>query len=153
MSQDLIKRADELRSRFKVLESVKNSGYHDEDRDHVRTDRHIAPQKNGFPPASQHLVMFTDYIEENVHFAGRDAEKVMACLKEWESENKGLDFFSATGTDKKLIIRIIPRLKVVDGVLTIRLSEWNDVLSVLVAKKVGLQGRAYIDDGSPMPGE
>jgi hypothetical protein len=88
MSKQLAERADAIRARFKELEGKPGSGYHDGDRHYVRIDlvehpanRFVAPQKNGLPPASKHLVAFFDHDEETVTFVGDDAKKALDVVK------------------------------------------------------------------------
>lgn len=139
----LVTRADAVRARFKVLESVPGSGWHDNDRDHGRTSQLVAPQHNGFPRASEFLVCFTDPDEEQVHFAGADAEKAIAVFQHWLTANKRLDLTNCTGQERKLFLKLIPKLKIVNGLLSIWLSDWNDLHYVLEEARVGLHGLPF----------
>lgn len=148
MSQELLKRADEIRAKNKVLEGVKGSGFHDDDRNVARPEMFAAPQRNGLPRIGDHLVPFFDYDNmEQVIFVGPDAEKAMAALKTWYDRPKG-DVVSLPGTDRKLMLKVIPRLKLetVDGLprLTIWLCDWNDVLQALYAEGIGLSGAPLV---------
>lgn len=153
---DLTARADDLRACFKRLEGIRGTGYHDEDRDLTQQHlgphaRKVAPQANGLSRCSEQPVAFTDFEEEQVFFAGEDADKVMALLTEFHAKYKSMDMTNAPGTIRKLILKIIPKLKVNDGLLMIWLCDWNDVLWLLENSKVGILGRAFVEDDSPMP--
>ncbi len=153
MHEELVSRSDALKQRFAVLRTIRGSGHHDEDRNPAKPERFLAPQKNGLPPASDHIVCFRDDLNERMVFVGQDAKAVFGALQEWYDANRHINLSSATGTHRKLFLDIIPRLTMKDGVVEIRHSVWNDVLSVLDEAKVGLQCRAIVEDGSPMPGE
>jgi hypothetical protein len=151
MSKQLAERADAIRARFKELEAKPGSGYHDADRHYVRIDlvehpanRFVAPQKNGLPPASKHLVAFFDHQEETVTFAGDDAGKALAAIGAWSARFEGVNPHDLPGTQRKLLTKIIPRLKVTEAdgsrALVIRMGDWNDVHFALEAEMVGIQG-------------
>ncbi len=145
MSADLVKRANAVRAEFKKLESVAGSGYHDNDRNPARNDLFLAPQKNGLPRASESLVAFFDHDDmETVEFVGPDAQKADAALKNWLQKNSKGDPSNRPGTERKLILRTLPRLKLeqVDGQprLSIWLTDWNDVLYALQAEGVAVAG-------------
>jgi hypothetical protein len=142
VSQELLQRADAIRARNKVLESVPGSGYHDNDKDHL--GRFCAPQRKGLPLISNHIVPF--YGERDVQFVGFDAERAMAALETWYDKHKTTDaavFASYTGTDRKLLT-VIPKLAVreVDGLprLILWKDEWNDFLHALYSQGIGLSG-------------
>ncbi len=142
MSQELLQRANAIRARNKVLESVPGSGYHDNDKDHL--GRVCAPQLRGLPLISDHIVPF--YGTREVHFVGPDAERAMAAFRTWYDRHKTTDaavFSSYTGTDRKLLT-VIPKLAVheVDGLprLTLWKDEWNDFLHALYSQGIGLSG-------------
>lgn len=142
---ELVRRANAIRERAKLLESVKGSGFHDEDRNPARTDLYLAPQKNGLPRCSEHVVFFSDFAGEEVLFAGTDADRAGKALAEWERKARKLDPLSLTGTERKLLTRILPRLRAVLAddsvpVLCVRLDTWNDVLHALYAEGLGLSG-------------
>lgn len=143
MSEELSKRADALRARFKVLEGVPGSGYHDGDRNQARNDLYLAPQKNGLSKASEHLVCFTDQDEEMVYFAGSDADKAWELVTAWYNAVKSTDLSNAPGTVRKLALRTVPRLSVKDGILAVKLCDWNDVHWILEEAKVGLHGQPF----------
>jgi len=151
MSAKLVERADAVRTKAKVLESVKGSGYHDDDRNVVRPDLFAAPQRNGLPRLSEHVVYFTDRFDEWVLFAGSDAERVAAALNAWAKRAEKLDPATLTGTERKLVTRIVPSLfggatagglANDDGVpvLRVRRDYWNDVLHALYAEGLGVSG-------------
>lgn len=145
MSAELVRRADAIREQAKLLESVPGSGLHDSDRNPARSDLFLAPQKNGLPRKSEHLVFFTDSPGEEIVFAGTDAERAAAALRAWAKKIAKLDPVSLTGTERKLLTRIVPRLATTtagDGVplLRVRLDQWNDVLFALYAEGAGLSG-------------
>ncbi len=141
----LVGRANAIRARAKVLEGVKGSGFHDDDRNPARTDLYLAPQRNGLPRCSEHVVFFSDSAGEEVLFAGADADRAGTALAEWERKARKLDPLALTGTERKLLTRILPRLKreiAADSVpvLRVRLDTWNDVLHALYAEGLGLSG-------------
>jgi hypothetical protein len=153
MSRELLIRAEAIKARNQVLESVPGSGYHDNDRDHrslLRAPhrRHLpGGQRPGTEPLariSDHLVPF--YSERSIEFAGPCAERAFAALQSWYEAHRTSDaaaFSSYTGTDRKLLIEI-PKLAVksVDGLpsLTIWRDTWNDVLHALYSQGIGLSG-------------
>jgi hypothetical protein len=170
MSKKLVKRADDLRAKYKSLEVVKGSGYHDDDRNPTRPELFLSPQRAGYragdpPPAawpprmSEHLVGFYDHHDfEQVHFAGPDADKALAALKAFhakieakmkEAERTGQDAYaSLTGTERKLR-HLIPRLAIEteDGVkvLSLWLSDWNDHLHALQSENIGVTGLPLVE--------
>lgn len=144
MSADLIARANAVRTQARVLEGVPGSGYHDNDRNPARPDLFLAPQRNGLPRASDHVVFFTDFPSEEVVFAGPDATRALAALRAWEAKAKKRDPLTLTGTDRKLLARILPKLALDESadpvMLYVRLDAWNDVLAAIYAESVGLSG-------------
>lgn len=154
MWAELVKRADAIRQQAKGLEAVKGSGLHDDDRDPVNPGRFAAPQKNGFPRQSEHVVAFFDHgSREEVHFAGPDAEKVMETLTAWRGKPRGEPSL-LPGTERKLYFRIIPSLAIVIGSkdqtprVTIPLRDWNDVLFALQDSGLGVSGAPVVHDGT-----
>ena len=137
MGGDLFRRAEAIRDRSRLLESVRGSGYHDEDRDW--RGQPIAPQRNGLPRISQHLVSF--FGEYDVVFAAADARQALAALQSWNAANAPKDPYQPglSGTHRRLL-RLIPRLSLRDDLLRLRLDEWNDYLFALYEMGVGLSG-------------
>ena len=154
MSAELVKRADALRADFASKESQKGSGYHDDDaRTRGETVRFIAPQKqpNDYNPDKLHpkmstaVVHFTDHTDDEVQvFAGGDAEKVFSAARSWAADTQGRPFQSLTGTERTLLFRIVPRLKIdASGsvpVLRVRMSDWNDVVFLLRYQNIAIAG-------------
>jgi hypothetical protein len=145
MSKTLAERANEIRTKFTTLESIKGTGYHDDDRDQLNPSRFLAPQKNGMTKASESLVPFFDHRDdETVQFAGEDADKALSALKTWQDRYAKSDVTTLPGTQRKLLLKIIPKLAVTkiegEARLTIKLSEWNDVLFALQAEGISLSG-------------
>lgn len=144
MSKKLSERADEIRAKFKTLESIKGTGYHDDDRDQLNPARFVAPQKNGMTKASESLVPFFDYDDETVLFAGSDADRAAAAMKAWQAKYAKADMTSLPGTERKLLLKIVPKLSLKtegnEPRLAIKLSDWNDVLFALHAEGVSLSG-------------
>lgn len=144
--QEMLARVKQIRERALVLESVPNSGYHDEDRNPARPEKYLAPQRNGWPRLSENLVNF--YAEYDIIFVGPDAEKALAALYEWCDLNKNRDPWelSQNGTEAKMV-RMIPKLKLSKNdcvpVLSLRRELWNDFLYVLHKMKVGLTGTPF----------
>lgn len=143
MLDTLSARANALRDRYKVLEGVPGSGYHDNDRNLARTDLFLAPQKNGLQKCSEQLVFFTDFDDEIVYFVGDDADKAMDLIQKWFESAKKEDIASAPGTTRKLFLKTVPKLSVKDGVLAIWLCDWNDVASIFEEAKVGFMGLPF----------
>lgn len=144
MTEGLVKRADAIRARNKLMETIPGSGMHDKDAG--------SPQNSGLSRGGEHVVPFFDYDDgECVHFAGQDAMKVMDALGAWLAKPKG-DISSLPGTDRKLVLRIIPRLgkDSLDNPywMCVPLNVWNDVLYALHAEGVGLTGAPFVDDGT-----
>lgn len=138
---DLIRRADAIRAKARLLESIPGSGLHDNDRNPARPDLFLAPQRNGLPKQSEHLVFFADYLGEEFVFAGRDADLCAAVLADWRAKAAKLDPLTLTGTERKLLARILPRLAPLpDGTLRVRTDWWNDVLFALYAEGAGVSG-------------
>lgn len=140
MYQELLKRAEELRSRNRLQETVRGSGYHDEDRDH--RGQYLAPQRNGLPRVSEHLIAF--YGEYDVLFLGGDAGDAFNRLQAWALKHKeDLYDVNCPGSYRKLL-KIIPKQKLEerDGVpvLSLRLLEWNDFLLALYEMGLGISG-------------
>lgn len=152
MSKELIARADAVRAKHKLLESMPGTGFHDNDRNPSRPEVFAAPHKNGLPRASEHLVPFFDHHDDEVvHFVGDDADKATSALNSWLKKNHKADVSSMPGTERKLVLKIIPRLLAsvrTPGLLTIRLSDWNDVLHALYAEGIGLSGLSVDPDQS-----
>lgn len=148
MSAALKKRADDLRASYKQLEAVRGSGYHDDDKNPANPTLHLAPQRNGLPRMSEHVVAFFDHDgDETVEFVGDDAKRAHDALQQWLARNKKGDPTNKPGTERKLIQRLIPRLSVetVDGLprLSVWLCDWNDVLFALQAEGVGVAGLPF----------
>lgn len=141
----LVERANAIRAKAKLLESVKGSGLHDDDRNPARSDLYLAPQRNGLPRQSEHVVFFSDFPGEEVIFAGEDAKRAAAALAAWRAKTEKIDPMQLTGSERKLLVRILPRLVLAPGeggipLLRVRLDTWNDVLMALYAEGVGLSG-------------
>lgn len=156
-SATLVKRADECRAHYKKLEETKGNYFHPETRllvPHLppAACSFTAPQKNGLPECSKSLVYFVDHEDEIVWFAGQDAEKALAAIQKWYDDNKGRDLTNATGIDRARI-KLIPKLKITDGVLGIWLSDWNDLNGLIdfEGANLGLLGRPFVEDGSGFP--
>lgn len=141
MSDELIARAEAVRARYRVLESCPGSGYHDDDRNVARPERFQAPQRNGLPRASDHLVAFFDHAGEEVLFAGPDATRAWDALQAWFWKARQQDPLNLSGTERKLLGRIVPRLQLHDGLLAVRLDQWNDVLAALHSEGMGISGQ------------
>lgn len=138
---DLISRANAIRERARTLEAVPGSGLHDTDRNPTRPEMFAAPQKNGLPRQSEHLVFFLDLAGEEMLFAGPDADRALTALKAWEVRTKRQDPLTLTGTERKLLARVLPRLApAADGTLRVRADSWNDVLHALYAEGLGVSG-------------
>jgi hypothetical protein len=142
---NLFERAEAIRARYKVLESVPGSGFHDADLDH--RGQPIAPQKRGLPAHSGHLVMFDD--EYEFVFAGADALMAKAELDAWYEAHASTDVNALnqlTGTQRKLL-STIPKQKIQtrDGetVLAVNKSVWNEILEALYDQGVGVSGAPY----------
>lgn len=149
MPSDLAARADALRAKYKTLESVRGSGHHDDDRNPTQPHLFLAPQRNGLPRASEHVVGFFDYADETVTFPPADAGRVLAVLAAWVKKAAKADLASLPGTERKLVLTITPRLAAgADGRLVVRLSVWNDVLYALQAEGMGVSGAPIEPDGT-----
>lgn len=143
MSQELVRRAEALRTRGKILQTIPGSGFHDSDRG--------SPQREGLSRAGEHLVPF--WGEWDVVFAGDDAAKALAALQAHHVKLQGLDPIILTGTERKLL-RAVPKQKLTkaeDGtdLLVLRLAEWNDFLEALYAQGAGLTGATLEPNGTP----
>lgn len=160
-TQDLLARAAKIKERNKLLESVPGSGYHDNDRDF--RGRYMAPHKQhlpggmneGYPPLPRigdHLVAF--YGRRDVLFVGEDAERALAAIRGYarqylERVEADPQYIAAlTGTQRKLCYDILPRLAIVDGVLEVWLTDWNDVLHAFDDQVIGTSGAPLKPDGS-----
>jgi hypothetical protein len=153
----LIARADKIKARNVILESVKGSGYHDDDRDF--RGQFCSPQKRHLPggqdygalplpPISQHCVPFYD--RRQVVFVGDCAERVLAALRQWHADHITADIsrlMSYTGTEQKLLT-VIPELTVEDGRLAVWRDTWNDVHYALEQRGIGFTGAPLIPDGT-----
>lgn len=159
MSAELAARAEALRAQYKNYESVPGSAYHDDTRNPSRPDLYLAPHRNKdargnyLPRVSDHLVAFYDHDDrEEVHFAGPDATRALDALQAYHAALAKRSAAPATGTDLRLLLRIVPRLKLEDvqGTprLTVRLGDWNDVLHALGVQGLGVSGAPLVPDGT-----
>jgi hypothetical protein len=157
MSKAFLDRRDKLIARHKVLESVKGSGYHDDDKFEGKL---CAPQsihlpggpKVGQPPLpriSDHVVAF--YADRTVAFVGADVVKVQDAFKSWldrHAPTNPAQIADLTGTDKKLLVEI-PKVAATEneGVATLVLwrDVFNDFVTALYAEGVGLSGLSAAD--------
>lgn len=154
MSAELVARADAHRAKMKVREETPGSSYHDNDRDPTQPARFVAPQKNGVARSSEAVVAFDDAEGEEVVFAGGDAGRVLAALAGWKKSMGSVDPVTLPGTERKLVLTIIPRLAAADDAgtprLAVRRSWWNDVLFALQARGMNVAGAPLVPhEGSP----
>ena len=142
------KRADEVKARNRLLETVPGSGYHDADKDahgklcapHMR---HLpggcSEGQRPLPRISDHAVAFHD--KRDVRFFGADAIKARDALYGYYQELKNLPphlLLTLTGTDRKLLVEIPGSMDFQDDVLTLPLDTWNDFLHVFDTHGVGV---------------
>ena len=154
---DLIKRANEFRAKYRALEKQRGSGYHDEDRNPANPSLYGSPQRNGSPVGSDpppegwaprmsdRLVAFFDHDgAETVTLVGDDATRAHSVLQAWLKKNGKGDPSNLPGTQRKLILRLLPQLALTqtDGHprLTVWLCDWNDVLHALQAENADVAG-------------
>jgi hypothetical protein len=147
----LAERAEAIKARNRLLESVPGSGYHPTDTDfrgQLRAPqcRHLPngqePGSHPVPPISEHIVPFYDFDNHAVYFAGECAERAYAALQSYYEKWRTIDmaqFMMYTGTRRKLLA-LIPKFKVRDGLLAVHLTDWNDILSALYDEGIGLSG-------------
>ncbi len=148
MSKELLQRANDLKARNKKLEETPRSGFHDGDVDeanpHVdpRLRRKLAPQHNGLPPISEHVVPIYDV--RDVHFVGDDAKRVYDAIKAHAVKLSNRSAATLDGTQRKLLYELADKMKLTDvddvSRLTLWLQDWNDYLVALYAEGVGLSG-------------
>lgn len=131
--------AEEVRARNRLLATIPGSGHHPSDVDWRGRPR--APQLNGLPAAADHVLHFHD--DERHVFIDRDADRVLDALREYHrqlaahvNDNAAADL---TGTQRNLY-KLIPRLKVRDGVLELPAGRWNDYLEAIYQMGIGLTG-------------
>ena len=118
---DLSERAEAIRARNRILESVPGSGFHDNDRDaHNRLAaphrRHevggMAEGSAPLPRISEHLVAFMG--RRTATFAGADAERALEGLRGYVRGLDGMRHRDLTGTQQKLLDEV-PPLEIEDG--------------------------------------
>lgn len=149
MSKELWRRAEAHKVKALELEAQEGSGYHDHDRNKRLTDRFLAPQRNGLPKLSDHLVFFTD--RRDHHFVAAHAEAALKALKAYHAKISACELDALTGTQRRLL-RLIPKLAIetVDEMprLTLELTDWNAYVEALYEEGVGLSGAPMIPDGT-----
>ncbi len=93
-----------------------------------------------------------DHNARQVVFAGDCATKAMDALKAYADKHKvRLDQFMKTGNNpltgqEVKLVRTIPRLVIVNDLLTIWLDQWNDILHALYEQGIGITGAPYAAD-------
>lgn len=154
MMPTLDERAESVRARNRVLESVPGSGFHDNDRDvHGKLAaphmRHMPGGMNDgslpLPRISEHVVAFMD--ERDIHFSGPDASRVLDALTAFRAKLATRRIVDLEGTEAKMM-DVIPRLAIKDGVLSVWREDWNDILFSLDAQQVGVSCAPFIPDGT-----
>lgn len=143
-----IKRADEVRTRNKVLESVPGSGFHDNDRD--AHNRLCAPQTRhlpggcaeGQPPLrriSMNVVAFVDDKGRKIRFFGNDAIQVKQAIDDYLADLALRSPMSYTGTERKLTAEAIHVVvNPLTGELEIWMDTWNDFLHIFDSCSLGV---------------
>jgi hypothetical protein len=140
----LAERAEAVRARNKILESVPGSGFHDNDRD--AHNRLAAPHMQhlpggmaeGQPPLpriSTNLVAFDD--RRQFILAGEDAVKALAALQTYHERIAQIRINLLTGSQAKLREEI-PCLEIEDGKLVLWRDTWNDYLHAFDEQGVGI---------------
>jgi hypothetical protein len=152
---DLLKRAEAHKAHNRKLEQTPGSGHHDRDTDPTNRARLIAPQHNGLPPVSAHLIAYFDHeYDEAVYMVGPDAPAALDALQVWCKKNTPKNVHDPMPGTHRKILKHVPRLQVEtrDGVPVLKmwLSEWNDFLYALEAMGLGVTGAPFEkDDTTP----
>lgn len=150
MSKDLLRRCEAHKAQNKETENTKGTGFHNQDTDPTNRSRLLAPQHNGLPALSEHLIFY--HCDEDIRFVGPDATAAMGALQKWFNFNKDRKPFEMTGTEQKLVYSYIPKLRLqdVDGVATLVINRgwWNDILHVLYLERLGVCGAPLEHDGT-----
>lgn len=143
-----IDRANEVRSRNKILESVPGSGFHDNDRD--AHNRLCSPQSRhlpggcaeGQPPLhriSLNVVAFVDERGRKIRFFGDDAIRVKEAIDDYMAALASRSPMTYTGTERKLsaeAIHVVVNPQT--GELEIWMDTWNDFLHVFDSRFLGV---------------
>ena len=140
----LAERAEQLRVRNRILESVPGSGYHDNDRDaHNRLAaphmQHLpggmAEGQRPLPRISARLVAFDD--RRHFTLVGDDAVKAIAALHAYHARIATIRIADLKGTEIKLLEEI-PQLAIEDDQLVLWRDTWNDYLHAFDEQGVGI---------------
>jgi len=140
----LLKRADETRTRNRVLETIPGSGHHDNDRDWRGTPN--SPQARGLPRVSEHIIVFIS--PDEYVFVGIDAERADEALQKYHANLTAVItsadvLIDLPGTDRKLF-KVLPKRRASKAgetsLLVIPATLWNDILVALYEMKIGVTG-------------
>lgn len=151
MLDELLKRAENIRAYWRKLESVKGSGYHDND-GAVDKSWQVAPQNKGEPRRSTNAVLFRDRFGF-VAF-GIDATRLFESLQGYASKLKEqivTDPFALTLRQQKQYQYIGQLgLEAFEGQpkLLLPRDEWDDLLGALYMEVVGVSILPMKDDGT-----
>ena len=151
--QTFAERADALRARNRILESVPGSGFHDNDRD--AHNRLAAPHRRHevggmsegsrpVPRISENVVCFIT--ARQGFFAGPDAARVFTALQAYHSRQVNKRYRDLTGTEIKLLEEI-PLLAIDDDKLMVWLDTWNDYLHALDEQGIVVSCLPLVSDG------
>lgn len=152
----LQERADAVRARNKILESVPGSGFHDNDRDW--SNRLAAPHrrhqvggmtegKPALPRISEHVVCFNSRYQ--ITFAGTDAVEVLEAFQLFRTKTMAHKKYSLmTGTELKMVEEIAEMQIDADGNLTLDRATWNDYLYVWDEMGIGISCAPLVPDGT-----
>ena len=140
----LAERAEQLRMRNRILESVPGSGYHDNDRDaHNRLAaphmQHLpggmAEGQRPLPRISARLVVFDS--RRQFTLVGDDAVKALKALHTYHARIAAIRIADLKGTEIKLLEEI-PQLAIQDDRLVLWRDTWNDYLHAFDEEGVGV---------------
>ena len=153
----LVERADALRARNRILESVPGSGFHDNDRD--AHNRLAAPHRRHevggmsegsrpVPRISENVVCFLT--ARQGFFAGTDAARVFTALQAYHARQVLKRYRDLTGTEIKLLEEI-PLLAIdcenLNDNLMVWLDTWNDYLHALDEQGIVVSCLPFVSDG------
>lgn len=153
-----IDRANQVRARNKVLESVPGSGFHDNDRD--AHNRLCAPHTRHLPGGcaegqqpigriSNNIVAFIDDRGRKMRFFGEDARIVKNLVEEYIAKLADRSPLTYTGTERKLAdeaFHIIVNPET--GELEIWMDTWNDFLHIFDTSGVGVSSLPIKEQGN-----
>lgn len=150
MTAELACRADAIRARFRLLEGVRGSGWHDDDRNPTVPEKYLAPQRNGRSLASDNIVYFDD--EFSIVIAGNDVQRVLLATSAHREALIAMGWENLS-VDQLRVVKRIPSFKASSNgdnvpLLVVPRQLWNLLLQVLEAQCIGVSGAPLVPTGT-----